>query len=75
VFKGEHVRQPEVEVLRCRELRISAERSFEMYADGDPIAALPVTVRALPGAIKVLVPPAGRLTRPPFSEPEWRAEA
>ena len=56
VFKGEHVRQPEVEVLRCRELRISAERSFEMYADGDPIASLPVTVRALPSAIKVLVP-------------------
>ena len=56
VFKGEHVRQPGVEVLRCRELRISAERSFEMYADGDPIASLPVTVRALPSAIKVLVP-------------------
>jgi YegS/Rv2252/BmrU family lipid kinase len=56
VFKGEHVRQPNVEVLRCSEARISAERPFEMYADGDPIAPLPVTVRALKGAVRVLVP-------------------
>ena len=56
VFKGEHVRQPNVAVLRCSEARISAERPFEMYADGDPIATLPVTVRALAGAVKVLVP-------------------
>jgi diacylglycerol kinase family enzyme len=27
-----------------------------MYADGDPIAELPVTVRALPGAVRVLMP-------------------
>lgn len=56
VFKGEHVRQPAVEVLRCREIRISAERPFTMYADGDPIADLPVTVRALGGAVRVMVP-------------------
>jgi YegS/Rv2252/BmrU family lipid kinase len=56
VFKGEHVRQAAVEVLRCREIRISAERPFTMYADGDPIGELPVTVRALPGAVRVMVP-------------------
>ncbi len=56
VFKGEHIRQPAVEVLRCRQVRISAERPFTMYADGDPIAELPVTVRALPGAVRVMVP-------------------
>jgi diacylglycerol kinase family enzyme len=27
-----------------------------MYADGDPIAELPVTVRALPGAVRAIVP-------------------
>ena len=56
VFKGEHVRQPNVEVFRAKEIEISAERPFTLYADGDPIAALPVTVRALPGAVKVIVP-------------------
>ncbi len=56
VFKGEHVKQPNVEVLRAREVRISAERPFTLYADGDPIAELPVTVRTLPAAVRVMVP-------------------
>ncbi len=56
VFKGEHVRLNNVEVLRSATARISASRPFTMYADGDPIAELPVTVRTLPGAIRVIVP-------------------
>ena len=56
VFKGEHVRQREVQVVRGAEVRISADRPFTLYADGDPIAELPATVRVLPGAVKVLVP-------------------
>lgn len=56
VFKGEHVHQPAVEIRRARELEISADRAFTLYADGDPIAELPVTVRVLPGAVRVLVP-------------------
>jgi YegS/Rv2252/BmrU family lipid kinase len=56
VFKGAHVREPEVTVLRAAEVRIAADRPFQMYADGDPIAPLPVTVRALAGAVNVLVP-------------------
>ncbi len=56
VFKGTHVDEPEVTVLRAAEATISANRPFTMYADGDPIAELPVTVRALPGAVKVMVP-------------------
>ena len=56
VFKGEHVRQPNVTIERAREVRVAADRPFTMYADGDPIAELPVTVRALPAAVRVLVP-------------------
>ena len=56
VFKGSHVRAREVSVRRARELRVSADRPFTMYADGDPIAELPVTVRALPCAVRVIVP-------------------
>ncbi len=56
VFKGTHVNEPEVTVLRASEATISADRPFTMYADGDPIAELPVTVRALPGAVRVIVP-------------------
>jgi YegS/Rv2252/BmrU family lipid kinase len=56
VFSGAHVRQPTVRVLRAREIEISANRPFELYADGDPVAELPVTVRALPRAVRILVP-------------------
>jgi YegS/Rv2252/BmrU family lipid kinase len=56
VFKGTHVLEPRVHVFRARELRLTADRSFTMYADGDPIAELPVRVRALQGAVSVLVP-------------------
>jgi YegS/Rv2252/BmrU family lipid kinase len=56
VFKGEHVREPNVEVIRAREIEVSAERPFTLYADGDPIASLPVKIRALPRAVNVIVP-------------------
>jgi diacylglycerol kinase family enzyme len=56
VFKGRHVHRREVSVRRAREVRVSADRPFTMYADGDPIAELPVTVRAVPRAVRVIVP-------------------
>jgi YegS/Rv2252/BmrU family lipid kinase len=56
VFSGQHVRQPNVEVIRTARARVSASRPFEMYADGDPIAQLPVTVSARPGAVRTIVP-------------------
>ncbi|MHB1468429.1 MAG: diacylglycerol/lipid kinase family protein [Solirubrobacteraceae bacterium] len=58
VFSGTHVRERGVHELRGRELSLSADRPFVVYADGDPIATLPVRVRALPAAIGVLVSPA-----------------
>lgn len=57
VFRGEHVARAEVAVLRCAELRIDADRPFTVYADGDPIAELPATVRLLPRALRVIAPP------------------
>jgi YegS/Rv2252/BmrU family lipid kinase len=56
VFKGRHVRHRGVEVVKAREIEISADRPFALYADGDPIGELPLTVRARPGAVTVVVP-------------------
>jgi YegS/Rv2252/BmrU family lipid kinase len=56
VFKGTHVHEPGVRVFRARELSLSADRPFTMYADGDPIGELPVRVRALPAAVTMLTP-------------------
>jgi YegS/Rv2252/BmrU family lipid kinase len=56
VFKGEHVKLPDVHVMRAASVTISADRPFTLYADGDPIAELPVRVRTLPRAVRVMVP-------------------
>ena len=56
VFRGTHVANDEVAVRRARELRIAADRPFTLYADGDPLAELPTTVRTVPAAVRVIVP-------------------
>jgi YegS/Rv2252/BmrU family lipid kinase len=56
VFKGTHVDEPGVRVLRARELQVDADRPFVVYADGDPIGSTPVTIRVEPGALRVLAP-------------------
>jgi YegS/Rv2252/BmrU family lipid kinase len=56
VFKGTHVNEPGLTILRGREVTFGADRPFAAYADGDPIAQLPTTVRAVPGALRVVAP-------------------
>ena len=59
VFKGTHVEMDSVRVFRCSGVTISADRPFEMYADGDPVGALPARVSALRGAVTVVTPAGG----------------
>ena len=56
VFKGTHVAESHVTVLQGREIAFHADRPFTAYADGDPIAELPATVRVVPGTLRVLAP-------------------
>lgn len=56
VFKGEHLGEESVSVLRAASVRVSADRPFTVYADGDPIGELPATISAVPHALKVLCP-------------------
>ncbi|WP_028065037.1 diacylglycerol/lipid kinase family protein [Solirubrobacter soli] len=56
VFKGTHLEHPAVQLVQGREITFRADRPFTAYADGDPIAELPATVRALPGALRVVAP-------------------
>jgi len=56
VFSGRHVQSPGVHVERAREVRVSADREFAMYADGDPIGALPLVVRARRRVLHVCTP-------------------
>jgi YegS/Rv2252/BmrU family lipid kinase len=57
VFRGTHLSDPAVSLLRTDEVRIAADRSFTVYADGEPLADLPVTVRTKPAALRVIAGP------------------
>jgi YegS/Rv2252/BmrU family lipid kinase len=57
VFKGTHVDEDEVRVFRASQLELTASRPFPVYADGEHLTELPVTLRVLPRALSVLVPP------------------
>jgi len=56
VFTGRHLGYRGVEVVRGREVQVSATEPFTLYADGEAIAELPVTIRVLPAAVRMIVP-------------------
>ncbi len=57
VFKGTHVDNDEVRVVRAAHLSLSASRPFAVYADGEHLTDLPAELRVIPRALRVLVPP------------------
>jgi YegS/Rv2252/BmrU family lipid kinase len=56
VFKGTHVDDPHVQFLRGEKVEVSADRPFEIYADGDPLARTPATVTIERQTLRVIVP-------------------
>jgi len=56
VFKGTHVDAPSIAFTTGRTVEVRADRPFTVYADGDPVAELPLTVRIRQRALRVLVP-------------------
>jgi YegS/Rv2252/BmrU family lipid kinase len=59
VYKGTHIGEDYVRVFRAPRLELSASRPFPVYADGEHLTDLPVSLRLLPRALSVLVPPSG----------------
>jgi YegS/Rv2252/BmrU family lipid kinase len=56
VFNGTHAKLSYVRTVRGRTVELSADRPFDIYADGDAIGSLPATVSISPRSLKVLVP-------------------
>ncbi len=56
VFDGSHIHEPHLTLLQGTEITFVADRPFTAFADGDPIAELPTTIRVAPGALRVLAP-------------------
>jgi YegS/Rv2252/BmrU family lipid kinase len=56
VFSGSHVETSYLTVLRGQRVIVDADRPFQVYADGDPIAGLPAEIVVRPGALRLLTP-------------------
>jgi len=56
VFRGTHVKHPKVTTLRGGRIEVSADRPFEVYADGERVGPLPATFEVIPKALRVVVP-------------------
>jgi YegS/Rv2252/BmrU family lipid kinase len=56
VLKGKHLGKEEVEVFRTPRLELDASRPFPVYADGDHLTDLPVSLRVLPRCLSILIP-------------------
>ena len=59
VLKGAHLGKDEVSVFRAPRLELDASRPFPVYADGDHLTDLPVSLRVLPRCLSILVPDGG----------------
>ena len=58
VFNGTHIDDEQVSMFRASRVEITASRPFPVYADGEHLTELPVSVRVLPRALSVLAPAA-----------------
>jgi YegS/Rv2252/BmrU family lipid kinase len=56
VFKGTHVDSPYGKFETGEVVQVVADRPFTVYADGDPIAELPLEVTVDKGSLRVIVP-------------------
>lgn len=56
VFKGRHIYSTGIDTIRGKEMTITADGPCEIYADGERIGSLPVTLKAVPEALRVMVP-------------------
>ena len=56
VFRGTHVTHPKVTMLRGAKIEISADRHFEVFADGEPAGPLPAVFEVAEKSLRVAVP-------------------
>lgn len=55
VFKGTHIHHPKFHRWRGKQITIAAQ-GITAYADGEPIAPLPLTVEVAPAALRIITP-------------------
>jgi len=55
-FKGKHVGHPSIQIIRSKEIRVTASVPMRKNFDGNIIGTIPVDAKILPLALNVLVP-------------------
>jgi YegS/Rv2252/BmrU family lipid kinase len=56
VVKGAHIHKEEVTAFRASRLELDASRPFPVYADGEHLTDLPVSLHVLPSCLSIIVP-------------------
>lgn len=56
VRTGRHLDHPAVTTLRAKSVRLGGDNGWLAFADGEPQARLPLTIRNTPGALEVVAP-------------------
>jgi YegS/Rv2252/BmrU family lipid kinase len=55
IYQAKHLRNPKVEIVHARTVRIEGDTSTRVHLDGEPFGSVPVEISLLPGAIGVAV--------------------
>jgi YegS/Rv2252/BmrU family lipid kinase len=55
IYQAKHLRNPMVEIVRARRLRIEGNGATRVHLDGEPFGNVPIEVTILPGAVSVAV--------------------
>lgn len=55
VFSGNHIRHPKVKVYSGRDIRVSSTPPLRVMADGELLGKTPLSLKVLPGFLKVLI--------------------
>jgi len=56
IYQAKHLKNPKVEIVQARTVRIEGDASTRVHLDGEPFGKVPVEVTLLPGAVSVAVP-------------------
>lgn len=56
IVSRQHLQDPEIEYYQSKEIVIESDHPLPVHADDEPFTHTPVTIRVLPGALKVIVP-------------------
>ncbi len=56
VFRGTHLRHPEVSYLQASRIRVEADRPLDIFADGEFVGSTPAEVELFPAALSVIAP-------------------